>query len=273
MPRVEAEQPGALASQWVPVDPELWRLDRYPDFLKERQRLLADATNDLLDSLWNRTTERSPLPPAGLPTLARPVMVVEDDPDDLRDREVGELLDWLRESGYAEAERDVEVAHPATGEVLAIAEAFWPNGLQEGLGDPVVLELDPEMADLRALEGLGMAVFTSCRPLREFVDRRRQEQLGAAGEDPVEPVEEGTVRSMTARSEILVVARRLASSSADGTFTVDRLVREMASAGTRFAESTIRTEVVSRMCANAPGNHATTYDDFVRVDHGVYRFR
>jgi hypothetical protein len=38
-----------------------------------------------------------------------------------------------------------------------------------------------------------------------------------------------------------------------------------------FKESTIRTHVVSRMCANAPENHAVVYADLERVRPGYYR--
>ena len=33
------------------MDPHLWRIENYPDFLAERQRLLARAANAFLDSL------------------------------------------------------------------------------------------------------------------------------------------------------------------------------------------------------------------------------
>lgn len=57
----------------------------------------------------------------------------------------------------------------------------------------------------------------------------------------------------------------------DGTFTLAALVKEVQRRGTSYAESTIRTHVVSRMCANVPDNHAVTFDDLVRVDRGTYR--
>lgn len=41
--------------------------------------------------------------------------------------------------------------------------------------------------------------------------------------------------------------------------------------GTSYAESTIRTMVVSHMCTNAPDHASVTYDDFERVDRGAYR--
>jgi hypothetical protein len=35
----------ALENQCVPLDPALWTLERYPDFLTERRRLLAESVN------------------------------------------------------------------------------------------------------------------------------------------------------------------------------------------------------------------------------------
>ncbi|HYF15521.1 MAG TPA: DUF262 domain-containing protein [Phycisphaerales bacterium] len=39
-----------LASQCVPLDPALWRVERYQDFLTERRRLLANAMNALIEN-------------------------------------------------------------------------------------------------------------------------------------------------------------------------------------------------------------------------------
>ena len=33
-PEVEAAHPGALASQWIPTDPALWKIERFRDFSK-----------------------------------------------------------------------------------------------------------------------------------------------------------------------------------------------------------------------------------------------
>lgn len=40
--------PERLAEQWIPAEPELWSLDRFPDFLAARQRMLANVLNELL---------------------------------------------------------------------------------------------------------------------------------------------------------------------------------------------------------------------------------
>jgi len=43
--------------------------------------------------------------------------------------------------------------------------------------------------------------------------------------------------------------------------------------GTQYEASTILTHVQSRMCADAPDNHGTTYADLERVARGRYRLR
>jgi transcriptional regulator with XRE-family HTH domain len=77
----------------------------------------------------------------------------------------------------------------------------------------------------------------------------------------------------TARSEILAVARELMRQSADGTFTIAEILAEMRRAGTAYQESTIRTHITSRMCADSPDHHGTTYDDLRRIGGGRYRLR
>jgi len=208
---VEAKHPGTLASQWIPQDPMLWRIDRYPDFLAARRELLAEAANTFLDQL------RSGNAPDADQPLERRVVVVED--LDSRRDQVMTLVAELVELGCADPAMDCEISDPATGEVLAIAEACWPEGLQPGQGGPVVLELDPEGADLPRLKELGYEVFTSIESLRGYVRRRNQAAAGAADEEqahsgadaqdpPTQPAEAGTdVRSAFERAMRDVYAR------------------------------------------------------------------
>ena len=185
---VAARHPGALASQWIPPDPGLWRVDRYPDFLAARRELLAEAANAFLDRLRSG---------AGWPGSERPgserpgserAVVVED--LDARRDQVRALVAELVEAGCADPAVDCEVSDPATGEVLVIAEACWPEGLQPGQGDPVILELDPAEAeagaeagaDLARLKEIGYEVFTSVDSLRGYVRRRNREAAGPVAE-------------------------------------------------------------------------------------------
>ena len=99
------------------------------------------------------------------------------------------------------------------------------------------------------------------------------EQVGQRDRSPVSKLSATPSAPSSARDEILTTARKLAGQSADGTFTLTEVLTEMRRTGSRYAESTIRTHVTSRMCADAPIHHARTYDDLERVGNGRYRLR
>jgi hypothetical protein len=172
LPEVQAKHPGVLESQWIPTDPELWRVERYSDFLAARRELLAASAQSFLESLRNPEGQHDNV------ALER-LQVADEVIDEPRIEQVRELIAELNRRGYAEPEVDAEIPDPDTGTVLAVAEAFWPKGLQEELGDPVVLELDPDDADLPRLEELKIRVFTSVDALLRFVEN---ESAIAAGE-------------------------------------------------------------------------------------------
>jgi hypothetical protein len=51
LPQVAERYPSALSSQFVPMDPELWKVGRYKDFLEARRQLIALKLNQFLKSL------------------------------------------------------------------------------------------------------------------------------------------------------------------------------------------------------------------------------
>lgn len=75
----------------------------------------------------------------------------------------------------------------------------------------------------------------------------------------------------TCRDEILECAKSVIEKSGSDHFAIPEIISCMDKRGTRYAESTIRTHIVSRMCANAPDNHAVTYRDLERTERGEYR--
>ncbi|MDX6415969.1 MAG: hypothetical protein QOG28_589 [Trebonia sp.] len=166
---LEARHPGALASQWIPQDPALWRVDCYPDFLAARRELLAAAANRFLGQLRSGSAARFDEPRLRLTVVTGGAADV-----DSRRNQVLALVAELAELGCADPAVDCEVSDPATGEVLAIAEACWPEGLLPGQGDPVILELDLAEADGARLRELGYEVFASTSSLRGYARRRNQ---------------------------------------------------------------------------------------------------
>ncbi len=152
----------AAATQWIPEG--TWRIQDYPKFLTARRKLLAAAANEFLGELMAGTLPESHVVDA--------VVVTEETAQlDARTVQIAALVEELAGLGYARPLRDEEIADAETGRVLAVAEAFWPDGLQVGQGKPVVLELDPDEADVPRLAELGCEVFTSVDALRGYVQR------------------------------------------------------------------------------------------------------
>lgn len=55
---IEEKYPGALEKQFIPMDPALWELDRYEDFLAKRRELIASAINEFMRSLLYETPQK-----------------------------------------------------------------------------------------------------------------------------------------------------------------------------------------------------------------------
>jgi hypothetical protein len=214
LPEVQSKHPGVLESQWIPTDPELWRVDRYLDFLAARRELLAASATLFLDGL------RSPEAVHDEQTL-QPLRVADEADDDPRSAQVSAVIKDLASRGFATPDVDAEIADPATGAVLAVAEEFWAKGLQQELGDPVVLELDPADADLPRLEELGYKVFTSVDALSGFVEN---EGIAAAGGEadeatpPEEPRLEDPLKQQFAQRMIDTYRRALSEAGYNATY-------------------------------------------------------
>lgn len=165
----EKANPGVLASQWIPDDPSLWKIDRYRDFLAARRILLAEAANSFLAELRGGAAE--------LVEALEPLGLVRDEDQD-REEMLTTCFAELQDLGCAEPKRDVDIFDPVDGALLCVAEAAWPWGLQVGKGEPIILELDPEEGNLERLAELGYHAFTSTGSLLTEVRRRNDVEAG-----------------------------------------------------------------------------------------------
>ena len=167
-PQVEAAHPGALASQWIPDDPQLWRVDRYRDFLVARQELLAKATNTFLAELLHGDTaildQAHATPIAGISET----VILEPDGDEWAQ---ANLNSWVKKQGFAVGIEFFELSDPDTSEPVAVLDLAWPDGLQEGLGQKVAYIADADPAVTAAANRLGYRCFASQAELKRFVDR------------------------------------------------------------------------------------------------------
>jgi hypothetical protein len=126
-PQVEEHHPGALASQWIPQDPELWRIDRFRDFLEARKTLLAEELNrrmaDLLhgDERW-LAGAAALTPEAAAEPAPQPVEVVGGISSEAEETQLEALNDWVAEQGLPRGTLAYDLADPDTGAQQAVLD-------------------------------------------------------------------------------------------------------------------------------------------------------
>lgn len=169
LPEYAAKHPGALESHWIPMDPALWRVERYFDFLAERRRLLAEAANRFLEGL---VAGQMPEQPTGPSVLDRALGAApgghagEDE-----ERAIQECNAWVVSQGLPEGEQLYELRDRETDEPIAILDLAWPAGMQEGLSQPVALLVDEDREVEDAANRMGYRYFTDIEVFKEYVRR------------------------------------------------------------------------------------------------------
>ncbi len=166
-PEYQAKHPGAVESHWMPVDPALWEIDRYPDFLAARRELLAAAANRMLNQFVSGSIDSS----AAIQSIVD--RDGEQAPGGVASEEEEELLQrcnaWVMRCGLPEGEMNYELTEPETGQSLAVVDLAWPDGLQSGLSDPVALLIDEDAEIERVVNAAGYRSFTSLSAFQQYV--------------------------------------------------------------------------------------------------------
>ena len=171
MPGVVANWPGALESQWIPMDKELWKVENYHQFLEARRRLLAESANNLLDTL-----RAGDIPPAATPSdpsqqvTSLPAIDYDSiDPDD-EEAILMEINRFVLEQGLPPGEIAYEVFSGEAQEPVAVLDIAWPDGLQVEYSRPVALLIDEEAAVNQAASNAGFHVVTTAQEFRSYVE-------------------------------------------------------------------------------------------------------
>ena len=171
MPEVAANWPGALESQWIPTDPELWEVEHYHRFLEARRHLLSAAANDMLATL-----RAGVMPPADPPP---PTMQQQAAAEDVylgvvdSDDEAAILMSanhWALEHGLPAGEMAYDLIDHDTHELITL-DLAWPFGLQVGFSQPVVLLIDEDEPVRRVAIEAGFRVFNTLDGFRRHVER------------------------------------------------------------------------------------------------------
>lgn len=165
---VEERHPSALASQWIPMDPALWKTDRYLDFLEARKALLATEANSRFEELLHGETHWL----AGAPSspAAAVQTTVGGITSEAEEQELEALNDWVEEQGLPRGDMAFDYANPETGEQKAVFDLAWPDGLQPGLTAPVAMLLNETAEVLALASGEGFRCFTTVVDFRAHVE-------------------------------------------------------------------------------------------------------
>lgn len=151
--------PGAIESHWVPVNEKLRETSQYEEFLRQRRILLADAANKLLDSLYGGAIKETSLISFATRNYHE---------SNSEEEAIAEMSQWMAGVGLYEGTLNHELLDDE-GNVVAIIDLAWPQGIQSGLSEPVALLLN-ETADTQAIVSKhGYRYYTSVPELKQYV--------------------------------------------------------------------------------------------------------
>ena len=171
-PEIEEKHEGALRSQWIPMDRDLWRIENYREFLEARRALLAEETNKRLTELLHGDThwlERLSVSVEEATSVASPEVIGGISSEE-EEQELEALNRWIAEHSLPQGQLAYAFADEETGEQKAVFDLAWPNGIQAGLSQPVAVLLN-EGGDVIALaSGAGYRCFTTPTDFRQYVE-------------------------------------------------------------------------------------------------------
>ena len=166
-PEIEENHPGALASQWIPADKTLWKIENYFDFLEERKRLLAEEFNSRMKELLHGDDRW--LEP--ISTTQKVVEIIEGSIEEIEDEEhlLEELNRWVMEQGIKPGVLSYDFSDPDTGEQKAVFDLAWPEGIQTQLSQPIAVLLNEPAEVIATASQAGYQCFTDIQSFKQYL--------------------------------------------------------------------------------------------------------
>jgi hypothetical protein len=165
-PKVEAAHKGALASQWIPADPALWKIERFRDFLEARKVLLATELNRRMEELLHGDLRWLAGAAAVTPVSAAVGSGITSEEEEAQ---LEALNDWMEAQGLPRGVVAYDFADAESGRQQAVFDLAWPNGIQEELSQPVAVLLNEDIATVTLASQAGYRCFTAEAAFRRYV--------------------------------------------------------------------------------------------------------
>ena len=167
-PHYEEKHPGVLASHWIPMDPELWKIENYRDFLAARRNKLAEAANNFLDELYHSTL---PVTSEATKTQNRMIEVrpssVESDEEEAL---LQQAMQWMEQQDLPIGDYGYELQDQFSEQTVTI-DLAWPRGVKEGISIQAALLIDEDDETLQIASRNGYICFTTLEQLQAYVLR------------------------------------------------------------------------------------------------------
>lgn len=165
--QIEAAHPGALESQWIPMDKSLWKIENFRDFLEARKLLLSAEMNKRMEELLHGDLRWLAGPAAVVPppqSMIAGGITSEDEEVQLED-----LNAWVEKQGLPRGELAYDFADPDTGSQKAVFDLAWPAGLQAELSQPVAVLLNEANETVAMASQAGFRCFTDVGSFKTYV--------------------------------------------------------------------------------------------------------
>ena len=150
------------------MDPALWKIERYPEFLDARRVLLATETNRRFEELLHGDTQwlavTAPTPSA---LTQGPVGGIASEAEEL---ELEGLNDWVAARGLLPGQMAFDYADPKTGVQRAVFDLVWEDGIQPGLTGPIAVLVNESAEVLSLANAAGFRCFTTTAEFRSYVE-------------------------------------------------------------------------------------------------------
>jgi len=165
-PVFEKRHPGGLASQWIPDDPKLWKIENFREFLEARKSLLATEANMRMKDLLHGDNRWLAGPMASVPAA---VSVGSGITSEEEEEQLEALNDWMEAQGLPRGVLAYDFADATTGEQKAVFDLAWPSGIQEELSQPVAVLLNESAETISIASQAGYRCFKAMDEFRRYV--------------------------------------------------------------------------------------------------------
>jgi hypothetical protein len=164
---VEKAHPGALATQWIPTDPALWKMENFRAFLEARKALLAAELNKRMEDLLHGDLRWLAGPAAAISTLPSVSGGITSEQEE---EQLDALNDWMEAQGLPRGVLAYDFADAASGEQKAVFDLAWPDGIQQELSQPVAVLLNESNETMAIASQAGYRCFTNAEEFRQYVN-------------------------------------------------------------------------------------------------------